>query len=308
MPIPAETHANTRPDTPPSMGDKINISIALMLAAYLCFALSDTTTKAMVLYGMPVFQLAFVRYVVQFTITLGEVSVRGIRREEITQNWALLLLRGVVLAIGTVLTFISFRYLSLTMISAILFLAPTYVSLLSWPLLGERVGPWRRFAIIFGFAGVLVIIRPFNQDYHWAAILPMIVALCLAMYSILTRKLAHRVRPHVMQFVVGAFGSVVLLPLAVLVWQPVEWRIAVGMVFVGCAAWFGHEMLTRAHKMTPASVLMPYSYSFIVYMSVTGFIVFGEVPDIWVLVGTGIIVVSGLIIWQRERIKPARPS
>ena len=69
MPIPAETHANTPPDTPPSMGDKINISIALMLAAYLCFALSDTTTKAMVLYGMPVFQLAFVRYVVQFTIT-----------------------------------------------------------------------------------------------------------------------------------------------------------------------------------------------------------------------------------------------
>jgi drug/metabolite transporter (DMT)-like permease len=92
------------------------------------------------------------------------------------------------------------------------------------------------------------------------------------------------------------------LPLAVVTWQtpttPLDWGL---MLALGGFGWAGHELLTRAHGFAPANTLMPYTYSFMIYLTISSFVVFGNVPDIWTLAGAAVVVASGLIIWRRER-------
>ena len=104
-----------------------------------------------------------------------------------------------------------------------------------------------------------------------------------------------------MQLYMGALGTAVLLPMAVVNWQNPEtlrdWILLVG---VGAFAWAGHEAFARAHSLADASVLMPFAYSFILFMSAIGLLVFGDIPDALTILGACIIVLSGLIIWLRE--------
>ena len=273
----------------------------MMLMAYLLFTMADTTNKWMTLLGYPALQIAFTRYAFQLVITSAEVSYRGIDRREVTENFWPLLLRAAALASATVANFFALKYLSLSMYSAIMFSAPIFVSLIAWPMLGERVGHWRWFAILAGFIGVLIIVRPFHHSFHWAATLSLYGAIALAFYSLLTRKLVQKVRPHVMQFFAGAFGAVVLLPFAIWFWIPVTPQVWFMMFWVGFTSWAGHEFLTRAHKHSGASVLMPYSYSFILYMTLSGYLFFDELPDWYTALGAVVIIVSGLVIWVREK-------
>jgi len=281
--------------------DKVNIGIILVLLAYLIFSINDSTTKWLVLLGYPALQLAFIRYFFQLLISGAEVSIRGVRQNEIKDHFWLLILRAAMLASATVSIFYSLKYLTLSMYSAIFFTVPIFVSIISGPVLGEQVGPWRWFAIIMGFVGVVIIVSPFNESFHWASLLALYAAFAIAVYSIITRKLAHSVRPHVLQFVAGVFGVVSLLPFAVSLWQPITLKSFMLMTWVGCASWAGHELLTRAHKHGEDSVLMPYSYSFIVYMMIIGYIFYDEIPTVYTLFGTFIIIASGLLIWYRER-------
>lgn len=288
-----------------SIRNNLGLGIILMLVAYLFFTGADTTTKAMRNWGYLAFQLAFMRYLFQFLFAGVESSFRGIKREEITDNLWLLSLRGVALSSASAIAFISFLYVDLSIFSAIMFSSPFFVSLLSMPILGEKVGKWRWAAIALGFIGVLIVVRPFSATIHWTAILALYPAFMMALYSLLTRKLAASVRPHIQQVSTGLVGMLILAPIALLNWQPITWPVFLLMGWVGFASWFGHEILTRAHALAPASMLMPYSYSFIIYMTLTGFVFFDEVPDQFTILGALVIVISGLIIWQREgRMKP----
>ena len=288
--------------TPPKMPEKINLGILLILIAYLFFSLTDSTTKWLVLLGYPALQLAFIRYCFQLVISSTETLFRGVDKNEIKDHFWLLMLRGAMLASVTACVFYSLKYLTLSMFSAIFFTVPIFVSLISGPILGERVGPWRWLAIIMGFIGVFIIVSPSNNNFHWTSILILYAALAMAVYSIITRKLAASVRPHILQLFTGAFGAVVFLPFAVWLWQPITLKSFMLMTWVGFASWAGHELLTRAHKHAEASVLMPYSYSFIIYMTILGFIFYDELPTRFTILGTIVIIISGLIIWYRERL------
>ncbi|MEM9271159.1 MAG: DMT family transporter, partial [Pseudomonadota bacterium] len=157
-------------------------------------------------------------------------------------------------------------------------------------------------AIILGFCGVLVVIRPFGETFHWAALLAAHNAVAMALYSILTRKLAGTVATETMQLYMGAVGTLATLPFLWAAWitpsTSLDWGLMIGL---GVLGWAGHEILTRAHSFATASVLMPYTYSFMLYLTVTSYLVFGDLPDQWTVLGAAIIVVSGLIIWMRER-------
>jgi drug/metabolite transporter (DMT)-like permease len=198
------------------------------------------------------------------------------------------------------------RYLSLTVVSAIMFSAPIVVCLLSWPMLGEKVGPWRWFAIGLGFLGVMVVIRPFGENYHWAALLTCYNAIALALYSILTRRLAGIVATETMQFYMGLLGTVSLLPMAIWTWVTPQTLFEWGLLCcLGVWAWGGHELLTRAHGLAPANTLMPYTYSFLIFLTIESYLVFADIPDRWTLTGAAIIMLSGLIIWKRAEIREA---
>lgn len=282
--------------------DRARLGIVMMLVTYLFFSFIDTSAKWLVLMGISGVQIAFMRYVGHLAITLVQIGSGGWSWQRFaTTHPGLVVLRAGLLITSTVINFFVLKYLSLTITSAILFSAPIIVCALSMPLLGERVGKWRWFAIFLGFAGVLIVVRPFGISVHWSALLAVINAISFSLYSILTRRLAGAVATQTMQFYVGAIGTLVLLLPAVLTWKTpaglFDWGLLVG---VGAWGWAGHELLTRAHAFAPASALMPYGYSFIIYMSIASYLVFDTIPDGWTLIGASIIVLSGLIIWRRE--------
>jgi len=287
--------------------DRATLGIVMTLGAYAFFTLIDTSVKWLVLAGFPAFQLAFMRYLPHFVISTVLLLRKGDGWNSFqSAHMGLVLLRGFLLASATLFNFITLNYLSLTVTGSIMFSAPIIVCALSWPLLGERVGPWRWFAIILGFMGVLVVIRPFDAAFHWIALLNVYNAFSLALYSIITRKISGVVAAETMQFYMGAFGAITLFPFAFWVWMPpasmLDWVL---MVSLGVWGWAGHEIFSRAHGFAPANTLMPYTYSFLLYLALASYLVFNDVPDQWTLLGAGIIVFSGLIIWRRTATKEA---
>lgn len=295
-PAPVSHLARAREDAPGK-------GIALMLLAYLLFSVTDTTVKWLSVAGLPVLQLAFMRYAVHLGLSTGPMLGRDHSGWTAPRRQALAMLaRGALLMLSTVCNFVALSFLDLTMTAAIMFSSPILVCALSVPLLGERVGPWRWGAILLGFVGVLIVVRPWSAEFHPAAILSLTSALCLALFSIMTRAMAGVAAPRTMQLYAGLVGTIALLPAAIWVWQTpdtgADWAL---MCAIGVSAWAGHHFFSQAHGYAPASVLMPYSYSFLIYLAVAGYLVFGTVPDGQTLLGAVVIAVAGLVIWWRER-------
>ena len=283
--------------------DKALLGISLMLFAYLTFSFIDTSVKWLSLLGLHALQLAFMRYAAHFFISLFIIGKGGFSTDRFSADHLLLVIfRGSLIMFSTVLNFLALRYLPLTLTSTILFSSPLIVCALSWPLLGERVGPWRWFAIMIGFVGIMIAIRPFDDSFHPAAILSMASATSFALYLILTRKLAGSVSTDTLQFYAGAVGFTVLAPFAFWNWKNpdsvLDWSL---LLILGIWGWAGHQLLTNAHRFAPASTLSPFSYSFILYLTVWSYFLFDHLPDRWTLLGGSIIIVAGLIIWMRER-------
>lgn len=289
--------------------DRPVLGIGLMLVAYLVFSFIDAGTKWLSLTGIAAMQLAFMRYIGHFMISFAIIAKDGITRDRFnSEKLGLVILRGALLMLSTIFNFIAIRYIPLTLTSTILFSAPIILCALSWPLLGERVGVWRWCAIIVGFFGILIAIRPFDESFHWAMFLSLSGATCFAMYLVLTRKLSGIVAIDTMQFYSGLVGTAVLLPFAIVQWQSpatgLDWMV---MISLGLFGWLGHQILTQAHGFAPATTLTPFAYSFILYLTAWSFFLFDHLPDRWTISGAAIIVAAGLFIWLRER-RAARQS
>jgi drug/metabolite transporter (DMT)-like permease len=279
------------------------LAIVMIFAAYFMFSLIDTSAKWLALAGLPALQLSFMRYVGHFVISMVLIASNGLNVRHFHSNKiGLVILRGVLLVFATVFNFLALRYIPLTLTSAILFSAPIIVCAMSWPLLGERVGMWRWLAIMAGFCGILIAIRPFGEDFHWAVFLSFAGAVSFAIYSILTRKLAGTVAIDTMQFYSGAVGTFVLAPFAFAEWQsPVgiwNWVLLFGLGFFG---WLGHQILTGAHSFATAATLTPFAYSFMLYLTIWSYLIFDHLPTIWTITGASIMVAAGVFIWVRER-------
>lgn len=282
--------------------DRVGLGIGLMLIAWAFFASVDTSAKWLALLGIPAMQLAFMRYFVSFLLSLG----MGLRHGALFEwgsprDMTLVIVRGSLLVMATVLNFIALGYLPLSVTSSILNSAPLILTALAVPILGERVGPFRWVAVVAGFIGVLIVIRPFGADFHWATLLMVTNAIAMAFFAILTRILSGRIATQTMQIYMGALGTAVLIVPAWLTWKspetPFQWLLLFGLGFF---AWVGHEIYSRAHAYAEASVLIPFNYAFILYLTIAGYLVFGDIPDAPVLAGAAIIITSGLVIWWRE--------
>ena len=290
--------------------ERVALGISLMLGAYLLFSFIDAGAKWLALLGLPSTQLAFMRYAPHFLVS-SAIIVRTHKLSSLTSSHApMLIFRGSLLMGSTILNFFAVRYLPLTLTSTILFSAPLMACMLSQPMLAEKVGLFRWTAVLFGFAGVIIAIRPFDESFHWAALLSLGGAFCFALYALLTRKYAGRVSIDVMQFYSGAVGTICLLPFAILSWQnPVSATDWVIMVSLGIFGWAGHQLLTQAHRFAATSILMPFGYSFILFLTIWSYLIFDHLPDRWTLIGGSIVVLSGLFIWFREtRILPDRQT
>jgi len=218
--------------------------------------------------------------------------------------------RSALLLGSTALNFFALRYLQLDEALAILFSTPFLVALLCGPLLGEWVG-WRRWtAISVGFFGVLLVARPGLGGLHPAALLSLGSAVCYALYVISTRVLSHSDSSETTLFYSNLVGAVAMLPIIPFVWTPPNSAFVVAlMVLIGALGSGGHYLLICGHRLAPASTLAPFIYTQMVWTTTLGFLVFGDVPHRWTVIGGLIVVSSGLYLLNRERkVGKAEPS
>ena len=278
------------------------LGIGLMLAAFFIFSFIAASGKWLIIAGIAPMQMVFMRYFGHFIISFVILTQSGITVSNFcTNKYPLVILRAFFLFSSTALQFLAFQFLPLTITSTIEFTAPIIICLLSWPILGEKVGLFRTIAIILGFLGVITIIRPFGADFHPATILSLMGAFCFAIYAILSRKLAGTVSVDLMQFYSGLIGSLMILPLIFFIWtnpsNTFDWFV---LILIGFFGWLGHQLLTSAHSFGEANLLTPFGYSFIIYSAIWSFFISNYLPDRWTILGGFLIVASGIAIWLRE--------
>jgi len=297
----------TEPEISPRQNNAA-VGIFLMLSAWGLFAVVDTSAKWLVLASISTVQVVFMRYAVQFGCSLiGAAGPFSVTRKMGQKTFFLLSFRAILLVVCTFFNFIAIKYLPLTMTSAIMFSSPIIVASISMVFLREFVDVWKILAIFLGFVGVLVIIRPFDAQFHWAALLCVHNAIAISVFSLITRQLSGVVTASTMQFFAGGFGTIVFSPLVLIYWEnPTSLISWVLMFFMGIVAWVGHEVFARAHLFSSAATLMPFSYSNIIFMTLASYFVFGSRPDFLVFAGAFLIVFSGISIWWREGLNTSK--
>jgi drug/metabolite transporter (DMT)-like permease len=218
-------------------------------------------------------------------------------------------MRALALLAGTMANFFALRYLPLTVTAALFFTVPLWICVLSIPMLGERVGPRRWAAVAVGFAGVLVVIRPWGAEAHWAMVLAIGTALAASLYSIFTRRLSGVDSAATQQFYAAAIATALVAPFSFAAWVwPTAPSDILAFVAIGGFAFAGHQLMTIAHRFAPASVLAPFTYAAIIYLTASSWLIFGDAPDFWVFAGAAVVVASGLYIWMRERRLASPPA
>jgi drug/metabolite transporter (DMT)-like permease len=279
------------------------VGIGMMLVATLLFTVMDSIAKSLTA-TYPVQQVIWARYFFQFALMLLLIPRLGIAGLLWTKRPGVQIARGLLLTISTYCMIMAISIVPLADAYTITFTAPFLVTILSVPLLKERVG-WRRWtAVLVGFAGVLIVFRPIAAPVHFAMLLPLITAACFAVYQILTRKVSYdsRETAFMMLFYLAWVGTAVMSAIVPSYWQTVaagDWAWMIGMGALGAA---GHLILIRALTITPASLLSPFIYSQIVWALGIGYLWFGDVPTIWMLIGCTVIVASGLYVFYREAV------
>jgi len=286
--------------------DRSLLGIAMFLGGLVAFTGIDSSAKWLLNDGVGVGQAVFMRYSVHFLLIvviflpiLGKNLLR-------TKRLGLEILRALMLLISTAFNFAAVQYLSLSVTSAIFFLLPIILCALSVPFLGEKVG-WRRWlAIMIGFVGVVIIIRPGSETFQLATLFSLGAVGALAFYSILSRKLAGVDSIYTQQFYVAIIATLFVFPFAfgpfaaqqwVMPTSSISWMALFAMGVFGAV---GHLLLTEAHRYAPASTLAPFVYGQIIPMTLSSWFIFGQLPDIWLWIGAPIVLGSGLYIWARE--------
>ncbi|MBT3305459.1 MAG: DMT family transporter [Alphaproteobacteria bacterium] len=260
----------------------------------------DGTAKYLAL-EIPIVMVIWGRYFFHtvLTFTLYTVRTRSLVFLK-ARRPGLQFFRAAALFAATAFMYVAITRMQLADASSIQFLAPVLVTAFSGLVLGERVGPRRWMAVVFGFVGVLLVARPGSGVLGWTALLPLATAVLLAVYLIMTRIIHTKDDPAATTFYSTAVGAVVLSLAVPFYWQDItafQWAV---MVAMGAAGALGHFFLIKAFFLAEASMLAPFTYAQVVAAIVWGYVLFGDVPSAWTLAGAGVVIASGLYVWWRE--------
>jgi drug/metabolite transporter (DMT)-like permease len=217
-----------------------------------------------------------------------------------TSQLKLNLVRALSLLTASVFFYLAVSYIPLAEANAITFVAPLLMTVLSIPLHGARVDARRWLAVSVGFAGALIIIRPGWGLVHWAAFLPLVVALNSALYHLTTPILGQRDNPLKTLYYTGLVGSVLMALALPWVWRrPTMGHLAV-MAVIGLLGLIGHFLLISAFNRAPTPALSPFLYSYLVWAVAYDYILFQHSPDLWLLAGAAAIIGGGMYLFYKE--------
>lgn len=281
---------------PPRVHSRLS-AIGIMCFASLCFIAMHTCIKS-VRGEVPVGVILWSQYAFQLVL-LGLVFAPRISRMVRSPMMGLQILRALMLLSAICGFFIAVGLMQLADAIAIGFVAPLMITALSVVVLKERVSRAHWIAITVGFGGVLIIIQPGTSLFNWAAFVPLGAAVAVAVYQTLTRPISQAVDSSTILFnatLIGLVASSLALPFF---WEtPSLEAVSYLLAAAGLGA-MAHFCLIKAYQWAPASVVAPFSYIELIYASVLGFAVFGDIPDLPTLVGGVVIAASGLFIMRR---------
>ncbi len=285
-----------------------------VLGAGFCFAVAAALIKATKASAVPTFEMVVFRSVVIALVMTAVLRRQGgvVAALRTPRPWAHAL-RTLLGFFAMTTGYYGYVHLPLATVTALGFAMQLFLTLLSVPLLGERVGWWRGGAVAAGLVGVLMVVRP----WHAAAadtpidavllVLAGVVSWALTMITI--KKLGDAGERNATIVLWYCLGSLVLsLALALPTWVTPGPRDAALLVAAGLATAVAQLMMTDAYRSGETTLIAPFEYGAIVHATVLGALVWGEVPDAWSAVGIAILIGAGLYIWWREVVRAQRPA
>jgi drug/metabolite transporter (DMT)-like permease len=286
---------------PPSQ--RILAGILFMCGAGLLFPIMSGFAKFLGESGYSSLQVSWARAFGHIVFMLAFFVPRFGLRMLRTRRPLIQLMRSAMLFGSNATNFFAITFIPLAKTASISLMAPLLVVPLARLILGERTTLARMMALMTGFVGVLIIIRPGTELFHWASLFAVASALGYAIYQVLTRRVAGIDPPEtstIYSSVVGAFGMFLVLPF---IWRtPESLRDILYFCSLGVIGALGHYLVAQALTNAPANIIAPFQYMQLIGSVAVGYFFFGDFPDALTWIGAAIIVASGLYIgWSQTR-------
>lgn len=275
------------------------LAILTICAGVAFLVMNDAAAKLLTDRYAPI-QIVFLRNLIAVPIIATGIALVFGRAGLRTRHMRLHAVRGLLMVVAAAMFFTALAHLPLAEATALVFSAPIFITALSVPLLGERVG-WRRWAaVLTGFVGVLVIVRPGSAAFQMAALLPLGTALGYALFMISARWIGRDERLWTMMLFAMLFPLLYSALPAFAVWTPVQpgdFALFVGLAVCGS---LGLSLIGQAFRLAPAAIVAPFDYTALIWATGLGWLIWGDIPGVWTIAGAAIIMSSGVFIILRE--------
>ena len=275
------------------------LSVLLMIGAMFVFTLMDAVAKVLT-QEIGVWPTLWIRYLGQAVLVFLIVLPRF--GKIVKTSFPLLqLARSVFLMCATMCFFWGISNIGLAEATAIMDISPVLITLGAVLFLGERIGIRRVIGIVGALIGAMIVIRPGSDVFSVYALFPLGAAICYSGYNIITRFVGAREDPWTSLFYTALFGAMVFSTIVPFHWQPLSTFTITLMVALSVMATLAQWLLIKALSLGEASLLAPIGYIALIFATLWGFLLFGDLPDQWTVIGALVIVASGIYVWSRER-------
>jgi len=274
--------------------------ILFICAAVFLFASSDALSKYLT-HFYSVVMVLWMRYMVHVSLMLCVLKPNSFKQLIKCNNPTLQIIRGVCMVCTNLLFISALAYLPLAEGTAIIYISPILVTALSGPMLGDRVTRWQWFAVIIGFIGVLIVVRPGGGIHHPMAFFALGAAISFSLYQIITRKLSHLESASTTNLISGLISACVTSLMIPFFWKTPTPCFLGLMILLGVSARVSHLLMTKAYQYAKPSTLAPFTYLQLLFAGLIGYAVFQQMPDTIGLLGMLIIVTGGLCVLLKKQ-------
>jgi drug/metabolite transporter (DMT)-like permease len=275
--------------------------VLLMVSGMAVLPFMDVIAKWLGAAGVPVLQIVWARMAFGALLTLPFALRHNGPRGALPDRPALHALRALLLMGATFFFFSALQTLPIADALAIFFVNPLIITALSPLILHEKVGPRRWAAVGVGFIGTLIIIRPGLQEITSGTVMAFAAGCSLALYFLLTRRIAGASPAMVTTYDTSVMGALILSTAMLFFWQTPSLQTWLLFAALGGIATLGHWLIVRAYDHAEASLLAPFAYTEMIGAVVLGWLFFNDFPDRWTFLGVAVLIASALYISARER-------
>jgi drug/metabolite transporter (DMT)-like permease len=289
--------------------------IAAILLGMLLFVFQDAMMKSL-LGDFPVWPLLLVRAVVCTLVMVPLILYLGPPHRVLTPLWPLHLARAMLFAFGFSLYYAAFPFMTLAAVTTIFFAAPLLTAVFAAIFLKEHIGIHRSGALVLGFAGVIIAMKPGADSFEWVSVLPLICACSYAVSQMLARRIGHRDTAMVAGAYTIILAGLLVLPLGWALnalfdigakaahlrwsWEAFTFGILPWLFLLGALGMVAWTLLSRAYQIADVGAVAPFEYAYLPLAATLGYLAFDEVPTWNTLTGMALIIVSGVYIGYRE--------